>query len=190
MPNTTTVPAVPCRLDAGAYRLRPFTDADNADFVQAVRESTATVGRWMSWAHAAYSAEDAAAWFAHCAAERTAASSHEFGIFHAASHTLVGGAGLNQFNPANGFCNLGYWVRESWQRRGAASAAVRALLPLAFGPLGQGRIEIVVAVGNQPSRAAALRTGALEECIARNRLKLHGRFVDAHLFSLVPTPAV
>lgn len=187
--TTTTAnkaPQVPDRLDAGAFHLRPFNDADIAACVQAVRESAGTVGRWMSWAHAAYSADEARAWVAHCAAGREDGSSHEFGIFDTASGTLVGGAGLNQFNTANAFCNLGYWVRESWQRRGAATAAVRALLPLAFGPLGQGRVEIVVIVGNTPSCAVARRVGAREECVARNRLKTHEGFVDAHVFSLVP----
>lgn len=198
MPTTATIntiaampatPAMPTQLDAGAFYLRPLETGDSPACVQAVRESAATVGRWMSWAHAAYADDDALAWIAHCATARQDGSSHEYGIFDAASRTLVGSAGLNQFNAANGFCNLGYWVRESCQRRGAASSAVRALLPLAFGALGQGRVEIVMAVGNVASRAVAQRAGALEECVARNRLKLHGRFVDAHVFSLVPPPA-
>lgn len=41
---------------------------------------------------------------------------------------LVGGCGLNQFNDVNGFCNLGYWVRQSWQPRGPS------WVPEAWGP--------------------------------------------------------
>lgn len=173
-------------LSSGRYRFRPFVDADAERFVQAVRESTATVGRWMSWAHGDYSVTEALAWFALCNQERRDASSHEFGIFDGESDTLVGGCGLNQVNAANGFSNLGYWVRESWQRRGAALAAVHALSEHAFATLGFGRVEIVVAEGNLPSLALACRAGAVRECLARNRLKLHGRFVDAHVHSLVP----
>ncbi|MGM9486656.1 GNAT family N-acetyltransferase [Ideonella sp. YS5] len=176
-------------LSSGRYTFRPFTDADIFTFVDAVRESGHTVGRWMSWAHEGYRPADAAAWFAHCDEERASGASHEFGIFDTASGTLVGGCGLNQFNTANGFCNLGYWVRQSWQRRGAALAAVEALAPLAFGELGQGRVEIVVAQGNLPSLGVAERAGAVRECLARNRLKLHGRFVDAWVFSIIPPGA-
>jgi RimJ/RimL family protein N-acetyltransferase len=144
----------------------------------------------MSWAHSGYTESEALSWFAHCDTERANGTSHEFGIFDAESQSFVGGCGLNQFNVANGFCNLGYWVRESWQRRGAASAAVPALTRFAFTELGQGRVEIVVAAGNEPSRALAAKTGALCEGLARNRLKLHGRFTDAYVFSLVPEPGV
>lgn len=168
------------------FAFRPFVESDAASFARAVRESGDTVGKWMSWAHAGYSEADALTWFALCEQDRAQRLSHEFGIFDAASGQLIGGCGLNQFNAANGFCNLGYWVRQSWQRRGAASAAIRALARLAFTQLQLGRVEIVVAVGNEPSMAAAARSGAVHECVARNRLMLHGRFTDAHVFSLVP----
>ena len=176
-------------LTSGRYILRPFTEADTFAFVEAVLESGNTVGRWMTWAHEGYRPADAAAWFAHCAEERASGASHEFGIFDAASGTFVGGCGLNQFNTVNGFCNLGYWVRQSWQRRGAALAAVDALSSFAFTELGQGRVEIVVAEGNLPSLGVAETAGATRECLARNRLKLHGRFTDAYVCSLVPGPA-
>jgi RimJ/RimL family protein N-acetyltransferase len=174
---------------AGRFFLRPFTADDAPSFAAAVRESTATVGKWMSWAHSDYTEAEALLWFAHCDAEHIQGTSHEFGIFDADSQEFVGGCGLNQFNVANGFCNLGYWVRESWQRRGAAMAAVQTLAPFAFAELGQGRVEIVVAAGNAPSLALAERAGALCEGLARNRLRLHGRFVDAYVFSLVPEAA-
>jgi RimJ/RimL family protein N-acetyltransferase len=173
-------------LTAGQIFLRPFTAGDAPSFARAVQESGSTVGKWMSWAHAGYTESEALSWFAYCDAERVSGTSHEFGIFDTESKRFVGGCGLNQFNVVNGFCNLGYWVRESWQRRGAASAAVRALARFAFAELGQGRVEIVVAAGNGPSLALAERTGALREGLARNRLKLHGKFTAAYVFSLVP----
>lgn len=173
---------------ASNFVLRPFVESDAASFAEAVRESGATVGKWMSWAHADYTDSDALSWFSHCTREHANGASHEFGIFDAQSTCFVGGCGLNQFNAANGFCNLGYWVRQSWHRRGAASAAIRALSRIAFSELQLGRVEIVVATGNTPSLALAARSGALREGLARNRLKVHGRFTDAYVFSLVPEP--
>ncbi len=99
---------------------------------------------------------------------------------------MVGGGGLNQLNAVNGFCNLGYWVRASAQRQGAAAAAVAALSRYAFQQLNQSRVEIVIAAGNEPSVAVARKAGATHECLARNRLKLHGLSVDAHVFSMIP----
>lgn len=144
----------------------------------------------MSWANDSYSAAQAASWFAYCDIERESKTSFELGIFEAESGSLVGGCGLNQFNQVNGFCNLGYWVRESHQRQGAGLAAIQALTHFGFTELNLGRIEIVVAVDNAPSIALAEKAGALRECLARNRMKVHGSSVDAYVFSIVPKTIV
>lgn len=178
------------QLHAGHFLLRPFKTADAPAFAAAVRESahggTDGLGRWMGWAHAAYSVDEARSWIAFCDAARAAGHAHEFGIFLGDGETLVGGAGLNQLNTVHAFCNLGYWVRASQQRQGAALAAVGALTRHAFEVLKQARVEIVIADGNLPSMAVARKAGAVHECLARKRLQLRGEAVDAHVFSLVP----
>lgn len=167
---------------ADPFILRPYRQSDAAAMSAAVRESTATVGRWMSWAKPDFSEYDAACWFEHCRQARAAGTAHEFGIF-TADGGFVGGCGLNQFSPVNNLCNLGYWVRQSHQRAGAATASVKALRELGFGPLGLTRIEIVVAEGNAASIGVAQKAGAEHECVARCRLRVHGRSVSAHVFS-------
>ena len=166
------------------YEFRPPVRADAPAYAEAVRESLATLAAWMPWAHADYSADDALAWIALCEQGWAELSSFEFAIFQ--SGRFIGGCGLNQFNAQHGYCNLGYWVRQSAQGRGAATAAIRALSQHAFRACGQTRVEIAIAVGNTASLAAARKAGAVEEGIARNRLKLGPRAVDAHLLSLVP----
>ncbi|MFP5443235.1 MAG: GNAT family N-acetyltransferase, partial [Betaproteobacteria bacterium] len=68
-------------LTSGRFQFRPFAESDLPSFVEAVLESTATVGKWMPWAHPNYTTADAASWFAHCEAEWERGSSYEFGIF-------------------------------------------------------------------------------------------------------------
>lgn len=166
--------------------LRPFADTDADAFVAAARESAASVGPWLPWCTDDYAHPQALDWFASCRASREAGSAFEFGIFCQHSGVLLGGAGLNDIRPQHRLCNLGYWVRQSRQRQGIAGRVVQALAAHAFDPLGLQRVEIVVAVGNQPSEAVAVRAGAQREGIARNRLFLHGRVWSAHMFSLVP----
>jgi RimJ/RimL family protein N-acetyltransferase len=173
-------------IQADNFLLRPLVADDAPAMATAVRETMASLALWMPWAHAAYDEADALAWIAACAAARADASAHEFGLFDRDGH-YVGAAGLNQFNHANRFCNLGYWVRASARRQGAALAAIHALARFAFDRLGQTRVEIVVADGNLPSLALARKAGAVHECLARNRLSLHGRPVAAHVLSLVPS---
>jgi len=191
-------------LHADAYVLRPLVPTDARAMAAAVRASLASLAPWMPWAHAAYDEAEARGWIAGCDAARADGSAYEFGIFRrrgagesttdsgdASADALdyVGAAGLNQFNRAHNFCNLGYWVRASAQRQGAGLAAIRALTRFAFDGLGLARVEIVVADGNLPSLALARRAGAVHECLARNRLTLHGRPVAAHVLSLVPEAA-
>lgn len=174
-------------LRAGNFQLRPFRTTDAPAFAGAVRESMPNLGQWMPWAHAQYTTEEALSWIALCDSNRAAGSAHEFGIFTAEGE-LAGGAGLNQFNPVHAFCNLGYWIRESAQRQGAAVAATTALADYAFGELGRTRVEIIIAEGNVASMAVARKAGALHECVARNRLLIRGEAIAAHVYSLVPVP--
>lgn len=171
-------------LDAGRFVLRPYLPSDAVAMSAGVRESMDTVGRWMSWAKPDFSEYDAACWFEHCSQARVAGAAHEFGIF-TADGEFIGGCGLNQFSSINKLCNLGYWVRQSRQRLGAATAAVHALRSLGFDRLGLARIEIVVAEGNLASLGVASRVGAVHECVARCRLQVHGKPVSAHVFSFV-----
>src|SRR5690606_30282343 len=116
--------------------LREFRDSDAEDFAQAARESVNTVGRWMSWCNASFSAQDALSWFQQCRVDLASEKAYEFGVFSQESGALLGGAGLNSINHHNLFCNLGYWVRESAQRKGVALRTVQALVPYAFQTLG------------------------------------------------------
>ena len=169
-------------LSAGHFSLRPYQDSDAAAMSAAVRESTESVGRWMSWAKPNFSDYDALCWFAHCNQARAVGSGHEFGIFDAEGK-YIGGCGLNQFSPVNKMCNLGYWVRQSRQRSGAATAAVLALRDLGLQSLALARIEIVVAEGNVASMGVAQKAGAQHECLARARLQIHGKSFAAHVFA-------
>jgi len=171
--------------DSG-YTLRPFEAADAEQFVAAVLESQATVGRQMDWAKPTYSAQDALDWFNFCSKALQNGSAFEFGIFKEATGEFIGGAGANQIIANTQRCNIGYWIRESRQRQGAASAAVRMLKRFAFESLGMSRLEIVVAEGNTASMRVAERAGATHECVARNRLIVNGVPTSAHVYSILP----
>ncbi len=171
-------------LPAPPFVIRPYRYSDAMAVSAAVRESTDTIGRWMTWAKPDFADYDALCWFDQCSQSRAAGTAHEFGIF-TKGEEFVGGCGLNQISTINSLCNLGYWVRQSRQRTGAATAAVLALRELGLNGLKLCRIEIVVAEGNAASIGVARKVGATHECIAKNRLQLHGKPVAAHVFSFI-----
>ena len=166
--------------------IRPLGDTDIEQFVAAVRESVETVGAWMPWCTASYAPSDAKAWFDQCAAALSVRSAYDMGIFSVDGASLYGGIAVNQINWRFNFGNIGYWVRQSCQRRGIALRAVRAIAHFGFNYLKLTRLEIVVAVGNAPSRGVAEKIGATFECVARNRLVLHARPTNAAVYSLIP----
>ena len=166
--------------------LRPLVDSDIEQFVAAALESVETVGAWMPWCVASYKPEDAKAWFDQCAASLGARSAYDIGIFSTDGATLYGGIAVNQINWRWNFGNIGYWVRQSRQRQGIALRAVRAIAHFGFDYLKLTRLEIIVAVDNTPSRGVAEKVGATFECIARNRLVLHEKPIDAAVYSLIP----
>ena len=172
-------------LFAGDICLRPFEKRDVPAFVEAVRESHATVGRWMNWCRSDYSIADAEIWFALAGKNLQEGTAYEVGVFTADGKILLGGVGLNQFNRHHNFCNLGYWVRESRQGQGVATRASRALAEFGFRELKLARIEIVVAQGNLSSQRVAQKIGASFECVARKRLVIAGRSQAAAVYSLV-----
>ena len=166
--------------------IRAFLESDVPAFVEAVRESVATVGLRMSWCHAAYSEDAAHSWFAHCADNLQEARSYDVGIFSEDGLQLYGGVSINQLNLQHNFGNIGYWVRQSQQRQGIATRAVRAIAKYGFLFFETDRLEIVAAVNNRPSRSVATRAGAVFECIARNRLIVNGQPVEAAIYSITP----
>ncbi|MEO8809808.1 MAG: GNAT family protein [Rhodanobacter sp.] len=166
-------------------RLRPWRSDDAAALVEAVRESIETVGRWLPWCHAGYGIEEAATWIAHCRSGWQAGDHFALAIFDATSGRLLGGAGLSQLVAVHRHANLGYWIRQSGQRQGAATDAAQLVARFGFERLGLLRIEIVVLPENRASRATAEKIGARFESIARHRLLLPDGARDAAVYGLI-----
>jgi len=176
----------PVELSSERVLLRPYRIEDASLVFAAAKESVETVGRWMPWCHVGYTEAESIAWIEKTLAMWQHSEAYEFALFDQTGD-YVGGAGINQFNRLHNLANLGYWVRQSRQRRGLATAAVRILARFGFETLGLTRIEIVAASENGPSRRVAEKAGAQFECLARNRLIIYGVPFAAAVHSMVPS---
>jgi len=163
--------------------IRAYEAGDAEDLWQAVRESVPEAFPWLPWAHAGYSMDDASAWARSRAQLLAERREFTFAIV-GPDGRFLGGCGINEINPIHRFGNLGYWVRTSATGRGVASEAVRQLADFASRNTELVRLEIVCAVGNQRSQRVAERVGAVREGVLRHRLLLHGKAVDAVMYSL------
>jgi ribosomal-protein-serine acetyltransferase len=165
-------------------RIRPYQATDAEALWQAARESIEDVFPWLPWCHPEYSMAEAVEWATSQARRAGDARELAFAIV-GADDGFLGGCGVNQMHPIHRFGNLGYWVRTSATGRGVASEAVRQAAELAFRTTDLARLEIVCAVENRRSQRVAERAGATREGLLRNRLQLHGRAVDAVMYSLI-----
>lgn len=173
-------------LEDQQVRLRPFRPADAQALHASLHESMKTIGRWQSWCTPAYSLEDAR-WF--IAKTRLAwqgvGDECALAIADRVTDEVIGSVALNHWQPDVAMANLGYWVRQSRQEQGIASAAVRLLARHALRETDLRRLEMVVATDNHASRRVAERSGAQFESVARHRLMLRGEPVDAAVYSLI-----
>ncbi|MCP2328910.1 ribosomal-protein-alanine N-acetyltransferase [Hamadaea flava] len=83
--------------------------------------------------------------------------------------------------PVQG-AHLGYWVAQSANGRGVGSAAVAAVLDLAFGELGLHRLEAGTLLHNAGSQKVLLRNGFEEIGVARRYIRIAGQWQDHLLF--------
>jgi RimJ/RimL family protein N-acetyltransferase len=177
----------PTQLVAGGLLLRPYRPEDVSALYTAVRESVASIGRWLPWCHDGYSETDAGAWIAHCSEAWSKGDHYTFAIFGAESQRFLGAVGINHRNPEHNFASIGYWVRESARGQGIAARAGRLVVKFGFDAAKLTRIEIVAAVDNLASRRTAENIGARFEGIACNRLSTPLGIVDAAMYALTPS---
>jgi ribosomal-protein-serine acetyltransferase len=165
-------------------RIRPYRADDAPGLFEAARESVRDMFPWLAWCHPDYSMAEAAEWASLQAARASDSPEFAFAVV-GPNDEFLGGCGVNQVNSIHRFANLGYWVRSSATGRGVARAAVRETAEFVFQNTDLVRLEIVCAVENRRSQRVAEAVGGVREGILRNRLLLHGKAVDAVMYSLV-----
>lgn len=109
---------------------------------------------------------------------------YAFFILRRDDDELVGG--LTLANVRRGVAqagSLGYWVGAPFARRGHMMAAVRALLPFAFGTLRLHRLEAACIPSNAASIGLLEKTGFVREGYAREYLCINGIWQDHLLFA-------
>jgi ribosomal-protein-alanine N-acetyltransferase len=105
-------------------------------------------------------------------------------IFRTSDNGLVGG--LTLANVRRGVAqagSLGYWMGKPFARRGYMLAAVRALVPFAFGPLRLHRLEAACIPTNTASIGLLEKSRFTREGYAREYLCINGVWQDHVLFA-------
>jgi ribosomal-protein-serine acetyltransferase len=170
----------------GKFELLPVYSDCIAGLFEAVVESKEELSPWMHWCHPEYSLSEAEQWVESRSEAWERGKEYSFVIVDPRSNQIVGNCGLDHVHETHLFANLGYWIRTSRTREGAATEATQLLSEFGFSVLNLVRIEILVSTGNLASQRVAEKAGALREGLLRNRLIHRGEVRDAYMFSLLP----
>jgi ribosomal-protein-alanine N-acetyltransferase len=109
---------------------------------------------------------------------------YAFFIFRKPDDVLVGG--LTLANIRRGCAqagSLGYWMGAAYARQGYMTAAVRAVIPFAFGTLKLHRVEAACIPANVASVRLLEKTGFKREGFARQYLCIDGVWQDHLLYA-------
>ena len=174
-------------LTDGTITLRPFEFGEENELYKAVQESIPELEPWMSWANDKYTNETALNFITLTRTYWANGSLYAFAITDTQTGAIIGGCSLSHIHPIYHFCNLGYWVRTSRHGEGIAGRAARLAARFAFERINLIRAEIVIALGNEPSKRAAEKAGAHYEGILLNRMVIGTQIIDAYMFSLLPS---
>ena len=162
--------------------IRPYRLEDIAPSYEAIMESVSEIQPFLPWCHPGYTLHEARTWVETQVTQFQAGKVFEF-VIVSDDGRFLGGCGLNTIDWGNRRANLGYWVRSSATRHGAATAATRLLARWGFENTTLNRLELIISTENLASLRVAAKAGAVHEGILRSRLFLHGDSHDAAVFS-------
>jgi RimJ/RimL family protein N-acetyltransferase len=165
--------------------IRPYKESDTAFLYEAVVESIPELSKWMPWCSENYTVNESLGWVISRGKAWSEKEEYSFVVEHKKSGKFLGAVGLNHIDEYYKIANLGYWMRTSETSKGYTTEAALLAAEFGFQELNLNRIEIVIAVGNIKSQKVAEKVQAIKECVARNRIILENKPVDAFVYSLI-----
>ena len=154
--------------DTAHVNIRPWRVEDVDALYRLVRESHASLSRWLAWCHADYGLDDARRWIDHSLASWQARSAFPFAVVDAGAETLLGSTGLSQLDDSQKVANLGYWVGTPFVGQGIATEAARQAARFGFDQLGLQRRPRPRAAG-QPCQLGSCTQAGSEIRVHRAR---------------------
>lgn len=98
-------------------------------------------------------------------------------IFDRSTNLFLGAIGFHHIKWHVPVCEIGYWLRASYQKKGIMTEAANALTRYAFDELLMERVEIRCDITNASSKKIPERLGFIREAV----LKKHRRNIDGNI---------
>ena len=163
--------------------LRLLESCDAQQFFDLISANLSHIGEWMFWLQDSYSVEDAHRHIKTSLERYAERKGFEAGIFF--KGILAGAVKFSYFDWTHRSTEIGYWLGASYQGRGLATKACRAMIEYAFKELKLNRVEIRCIDENERSRAVAERLGFKQEGVIRQARWRKDHFVDLIVYGMV-----
>lgn len=108
-----------------------------------------------------------------------------WGITLKGEDTVIGSCSFHHFGEGFHHTETGYELNRAFWRQGIMGEAVSAILTYGFSELGLHRIEAIIDITNEASKALLLKLGFTYEGNLRQRYYMHDRFEDEYYFGLL-----
>ena len=113
---------------------------------------------------------------------------YAFLIFRREDEVLVGGITLSNVRRGVSLsASMGYWMGKMHARNGYMAEAIQLSLDFSFDTLGLHRIEAACLPSNTPSRNLLLKSGFVQEGVARSYLRINGTWQDHVCYAILRT---
>lgn len=175
---------LPTSFRTDRFLIRRYTTEDEDFLYEAARSSIPEVFQFLPWCHPDYDRKDATDWLDTVENNWKTGTAYNLAIFSPDGSEFHGGCGITRVDE-HPVGNLGYWIKTASTGKGIATEATIALAQFGLKQVGLQRIEIIMSVQNAASKAVAEAAGAQFEGTLRNRLLLHGKAHDAHVYSII-----
>jgi len=158
--------------------------SDAQDIFDTINTQRAYLGKWLPFVAVSLSIENTV-FFIDKMLEDTQENYifviHYDGVFAG----LIGFKGNDKQNKR---IEIGYWLSESYQKKGIVTQSVKSMCQFAFEELRINRIQIRCAVGNEPSKKIPQRLGFTLEGVERDgELLTGGIYTDLEVYSKLKT---
>jgi ribosomal-protein-alanine N-acetyltransferase len=108
-----------------------------------------------------------------------------WGVTFKGQDTLIGSCSLHHFGEGFYYAATGYDLNRAFWRQGIMGEAVSAILNYGFSELGLHRIEAIIDIANEASKALLLKLGFTYEGNLRQRYYFQGQLLDEYYFGLL-----
>ena len=163
--------------------LRLPDEKDATDLYQIINSQRAYLGKWLPWVTHTNEVEDTENFLKESKLFNKGGQKLTTFIFY--EKKIAGSVSLVYISKEHGYAELGYWLSETLQGKGIMIKAVQRLIDYIFRHTEIHRIEMEAAKENYKSQAIPQKLGFKHEGTMREGTKLHGKYIDTELYSLL-----